>query len=370
MRVARITESAEIGSLADGWNCLTRANPLRSWQWLATWWKYYGGDRELYVLAVYNDDNLLVGLAPLFREQRGSTGQVLQWLGAGDVCTDYMTILTSHEYEQSAISTLSDWLVDHSNDPDHGWDLIELEGVAENDTSLTSFIALLDEKGCATHCRKDLCCWRLPLAESWESFLASMSKSRRKKIKKWQRALTENPSLSVHRARNEDELTNGMRSFVDLHQRRRTSLGEPGCFACDTFTGFLHESAHRLFATEMLELFWLEHIGRPVAAEFDLVDGDTIYGYQSGIDPEALQYSPGNLLGTAIMRHGIETERTTYDFLRGNERYKQWWKATPLQLLHFRIAANRVGPQIRQGVWTAGVAVKSWVKGGLNLAGM
>jgi len=101
MRVTRLTTSEELEALADSWNCLTRAVPFRSWQWLATWWKHYGDGRELYVLAVHNDDGVLIGIAPLFRERQTTGGLVLNWLGSGEVCTDYVTILSAHEYEKA-----------------------------------------------------------------------------------------------------------------------------------------------------------------------------------------------------------------------------------------------------------------------------
>jgi CelD/BcsL family acetyltransferase involved in cellulose biosynthesis len=149
-----------------------------------------------------------------------------------------------------------------------------------------------------------------------------------------------------------------------------TSQGEPGCFASAAFSGFLHESAEQLLQSEMLELWWLEFDRRPIAAEIALVDGDTVYGYQSGIHPEALAHSPGNLLVTAILHHAIESGRKTYDFLRGDELYKQHWHAEPRQLLRCRVAANRPGSRLRHEVWTAGSTVKSWVKGRLNFAGL
>ena len=110
MQVTRVSTISELQQLARDWNCLTRGNPFRSWQWLATWWKHYGASRELYVLAVHNDDGVLVGIAPLFRERQTAGGLVLNWLGSGEVCTDYVTILSSHEYQGAVRAVLATWL--------------------------------------------------------------------------------------------------------------------------------------------------------------------------------------------------------------------------------------------------------------------
>ena len=59
MYVDRITTWPQLAAIGADWNALAGGMPFRSWDWLATWWKHYGGQRhggrELYVLAVYAD---------------------------------------------------------------------------------------------------------------------------------------------------------------------------------------------------------------------------------------------------------------------------------------------------------------------------
>lgn len=370
MRVTRLTTSEELDALAPSWNCLSRGVPFRTWQWLATWWKNYGSGHELYTLAVHTGEDVLVGLAPFCRERHPTNGNVLSWLGSGEVCSDYLTILSSHEYEEAVGAALATWLIEHSSHREHAWDLLKLDGITTADSGLTGFVDILSAGGCSLHRRSDVSAWRIPLPPDWATFLANYSKSRRKHIRRWYRTVTEDPVFKVHLVSTPGELARGMQVLVDLHQRRFISRGEPGCFASTQFSDFLHESAERLLQSEMLELWWLEMDGRPIAAELDLTDGNVVYAYQSGVDPVSLEHSPGNLLATAVLHYAIENGRHSYDFLRGDEAYKQQWKATPVELLRCRVAANRVGSQLRHGVWTAGATLKDWVKGGLTLAGL
>ena len=67
MTVDFITTWEGLAGLEEPWNVLAGGMPMRSWDWLATWWKYYGvaarhtpnhdaprlADRKLHVLAVY-----------------------------------------------------------------------------------------------------------------------------------------------------------------------------------------------------------------------------------------------------------------------------------------------------------------------------
>ncbi len=82
--------------------------------------------------------------------------------------------------------------------------------------------------------------------------------------------------------------------LVDLHQRRRKSLGEPGCFASNSFYDFHRDVAERLLKRGQLRLSWLTLDGMPAAAEYHFAD--RIATLTDGVisDKEALRYTfPG-----------------------------------------------------------------------------
>ena len=81
--------------------------------------------------------------------------------------------------------------------------------------------------------------------------------------------------------------------LIELHQKRRQSLGDPGCFSDPVFTKYHREVMERFFALGRLRLQYVLLEGRPVAIEYGLVGGNTIYFYQSGIEPEILDERPG-----------------------------------------------------------------------------
>lgn len=80
LEVFQLSTLAEFASLRLRWNELTAGIPLRSWEWLEKWWRIYGntsreypfkGDsaqslvhKELYLLAVFEAPDRLVGIAP------------------------------------------------------------------------------------------------------------------------------------------------------------------------------------------------------------------------------------------------------------------------------------------------------------------
>jgi CelD/BcsL family acetyltransferase involved in cellulose biosynthesis len=390
MRVARLTTLEDLNAVASRWNALAEV-PFRSHDWLASWWRHYGAGQELYVLAVIDqrdagaldsrdadapiavDGPALIGLAPLYLERSASRGRVLKLLGAGDVCSDYLGLLTAPGRETEATSALAQALID-ANSPDAAaagasWDLLELSGVAADDANVARVVGHLVEDGAQVHRREGPSCWRIELPPRWDDLLESMSKSHRKQIRRVERRLLETGRAVLHTA-DEDRLERGMEILVDLHQRRRRALGQPGCFASPAFAGFLCDAAPRLLTSGRLELHWIELAGRPVAAEFHLVGEGLVYAYQAGVEPEVLEEEPGRLINVATLRRSVERGRRGFDFLRGDEPYKAHWRAAPRAMLELRVVPSAASARLRHGVWMAGDTVKQLIKTGLNLTGM
>lgn len=371
MHVRRITSLNEAFALASRWNLLTRNVPFRGWEWLSSWHNHFGADGELCLIVAEDDRGELLGLAPWRLHSHGLRGRVLEFLGSGSVCSDYLSLLSTVEHEDAVVAQIAQWLVEAARGPEpaNRWDLLELSGVAAADGAVVRLTDRLQEAGCAVYRRAGLNCWRIELPQTWEEYVGGLSKSHRKQVRRLERRLNETDDAVLRTAHGPEQVGQGMRILVDLHQRRRRSLGQPGCFADRRFHDFLHEAAERLAERDSLRLHWLELHGKPVAAEFHLVGGDGVYAYQAGVDPDSLDEEPGRLITVATIQHAIEEGRRWFDFLRGDEPYKAHFRASPVECVETHVAAPRAASQIRHGVWAAGDAMKLLIKSSLGLAG-
>ena len=134
--VRRILTADDMAAVAGGWNRLAGDIPFRTWDWLATWWPYYElRNTELCVLAVENEAGDLVGLAPWFIESTALRGRVIQFLGSGEVCTDYVSLLSSPEREEEVAHAICDWF---SGEGSASWDVIKLSGAEANDPAIAA----------------------------------------------------------------------------------------------------------------------------------------------------------------------------------------------------------------------------------------
>ena len=88
------------------------------------------------------------------------------------------------------------------------------------------------------------------------------------------------------------------------------------------FHDFHHEIAQRLLATGQLRMSWVDVDGCTVVAEYQYVGPTTNYSYQSGVDPDRLDVSPGHIGNFYAIGRELTRGRRYFDFLRGDEPYK------------------------------------------------
>lgn len=387
-RVVRFRSLDDGAVRADDWDRLAHGVPFRSWAWTSYWWRHYGdgqdrqgGNRSLFTLGVVDPAGSLIGIAPWYVESSLAEGRVVRFLGTGEVCSDYLSVLCAPGMEDMVGAALADWLAAvHAREAGRGadrgqdgrdqdrWDLVELTGVDAEDTAVERLARELEGRGYTVHRRDGPSFWRIELPSDWDEYLARLSKDHRKRVRRLLRGVLASGRVEAHRAERLDDLAEAQDVLVDLHQRRWRSLGEPGCFASSRFAAFHRGVMADLLRSGQLHLQWLELDGRPIAAEYALAGDGVIYAYQSGVDPDALEHSPGRLSHIVMLREAIEQGYRAVDLLRGDEPYKPHWRARPRPSVEIRVVPDRAGAQLRHGLWRVGTGMKDWIKGGLRTA--
>jgi hypothetical protein len=398
MHIHLLKSIEEIEPYADDWDRLAEGVPFRSWTWLSHWWHCYapeespdfslsenliapirhpfvklgfsaqrkpGPTSTLAVLAVFDETDTLIGIAPWYVDHTVANGRVLRMLGTGEVSSDYLSLLCNHGMEEQIIEAITDFLMQGPGDhPDEGlhWDMMLLDGVDFEDHAINRLAEHLSGHECTVYRREGLNCWRINLPTTWEEYLALLSKKYRKQIRHLEADYLDNGRAVLSDIERIDDLPWAMDLFIDMHQRRRQMLGEPGCFASRQFETFIRGVLPELMRHGNLQFHWLELDGRPVAMEYHLTGGGVLYAYQVGIDPDALEFQPGKLLNIAIIRHAIEHGYRAFDFLRGDEPYKAHFRATARPNLEVRIVPNRTTALFRHNLWLAGRQIKNWLK--------
>lgn len=187
MHVHRISRIADLTSCVDDWNRLSADHPFVSWDWLSTWWKHYGIERDLYCLVVQDHFGGVVGLAPWFIESSATRGRRIKFLGSGHVCSDYMRILTLDTDTERVSQAVALWLKQANDSPQDceadGWDFLSFEGIRQGEPSLVCLRQQLEALGYKSDDDQAMNCWRNHLGNDWDSYVAQLSKNHRRKVR-------------------------------------------------------------------------------------------------------------------------------------------------------------------------------------------
>jgi CelD/BcsL family acetyltransferase involved in cellulose biosynthesis len=285
-------------------------------------------------------------------------GNVLRWLGSGEVCTDHLSLICRPEDRERVATEVAEALTSQCDE----WDRFDLNAVDVDDYAMMALVAHLEDRECIVSRQPADSCWVLDLPASWDDYLAGISKSHRKQLRQSERRMIESGRIEWHTVTNANEFETAWPVLVDLHQRRRQSLCEVGCFASRAFHDFHHDVARRMLERGQLRMSWLALDGAPAAAEYHFADAQTTYAYQGGVDPERLSAEPGRLSTILCLRRAIEERHNRFDFLRGDEPYKAHWRAEPRATHDYRVVPNRRLARLRGRVLTFTGAVTDWVR--------
>jgi CelD/BcsL family acetyltransferase involved in cellulose biosynthesis len=365
MRVDRITY-ADFAGLADCWDCLTRGVPFRSWTWVDAWWRHYRRGREFCVLTVRDDLGQLVGAAPWCFEETKARGRVLRFLGSGEARGENLSLLATAEHEDAVAQAIAHWLMHASeHKPDH-WDLLALERVVVEDRMLMKLLHALNREGCSTYRSADEQCWRIDLPSEWDAYLASMSKSHRKQIRRTEQGV-QLSALTVHASADTAGAQPGFDLLRELHQERAASLNEPGLFASGAFCEFYRDVMPRLLAQQRLQLHWVAHGDKPIAAELYLLGSAVSYGYLAGLAPDALDLEPSRVLHLAVIKQAIAEGQYRLENSHGDQPFKAHWRAQSHMVTDLHVVPPSTRAQVRHGAWRVSETMRHLLRSGFMM---
>ncbi|MBN2293690.1 MAG: GNAT family N-acetyltransferase [Pirellulales bacterium] len=367
MRIVRFTTFEELLPYSGQWNRICGTVPFRSWDWASTWWQYYGqhwdASRELFVLGVFDDFDNLVGLAPWYIERSVAFGRLARFLGSGEVCSDYLDVLSQPGLENQVAATLADWFAANLSEY---CDRVEMTAIDSSGSMVEKLVEYMGKDVCTVHRRQGDRCWRIVLPRSVEEYVSRLSKNGRKPFHRIEHRLLGTGRTVLRTAQTAEEVAESMEILIDLHKRRFMFKGRQTSYGSERFWNFHRDLAQRMLRSGHLLLHVLDIDGVPAAAEYQFAGGGTRYAYQAGIDPDRLKLSPGRVIMVALVRWAISQGYHTLDLMRGDEAYKAHWRAKPHECLEIRIVPSRIAPQFRHSMWLAGTNTYSWLQEGVK----
>ncbi len=343
MQIDLITEITAVDAIRHDWNRLAGDNPFLHWEWLRPWWKNFAADQQLYVLAGRDSAGDVIGLAPWFKAKSDLLGQTIQFLGSGKACSDHLTLLCRDTDSEAFATSCADWLhsANDGTDPCRRWDYLEFLGVDQEDSSMHRLGNALTQIGYSVTPTPGQACFAIDLSDGWDSYFSQRSSSSKRQLRKLQATLDQ-PHVHVEVFTTPEALEANWLNFVELHQRRRCSMDDRGCFDHPGFDEFLKEATLELAGQQLARLYMVFAGDIPIGVSHTVSLGDTLFNYQSGMDPDYEQLQPGFLALLSVLNDMESNGFKHLDLMRGEEPYKERWRARRTSTVELRVPARRV----------------------------
>jgi CelD/BcsL family acetyltransferase involved in cellulose biosynthesis len=331
LTLRKITKTQDFALLQPDWEKLTQ-EPMQSFAWNFSWWQHLGGDANLHLYCLQRDGEL-IAIAPLYRDKWLSQNR-LRFLASGDACTDYVQLIGDPKWHHDFAGLIADDLATTEL-----FSVIELEGVTDSYVADELNRKLRDNHW--SYAKPIEQSWVLDLPGDWDEFFFSCSKSLKRKIRSAQKRL-DSGQCRIESTLDGLDRELALSTLIELHQMRFVDKGEPGVFSEKGFTNFFSQAVGKLISQGQAEILVAYGDEKAIGAHILLHTPDGPQYYQGGIDVQQMKLEPGHLLFTFAIRRAIAAGKSRYDFLRGNEPYKQFWGASAKPLWTVRYVANKL----------------------------
>ena len=361
MQLQLITDLDVILKSESNWNSVATEGPMLSWDWMAAWLEHFSHEATPAVIVATDDNGKWVGIAPFCIEGTSSFIRKLRFISSGKACGDYMKLIVNGDNAGRFAEQVADFLVANIGQGKllGTIDVIELEGHATDCPETMYFCELLVAMGFSMNAQDIESCWAVSLGETFEELSSSVSKSLRRKIKAANKRLADESTHIIEAT--VETFDTVWDTFVDLHQRRRISLGQAGCFADSNFSSFLKQTTRCKIASDTASLIQINREQQPLAAMLLFHDNSQTMMYQSGLDPDRKQLEPGYQMIVVALKHSVERSQIKFDFLRGDEPYKTRWNTEQIRLAKVRLVPGKLTARLKDSTWRIGKSIKDCV---------
>jgi CelD/BcsL family acetyltransferase involved in cellulose biosynthesis len=324
MRLEIIRTPDELDNLADEWNdllscCSASHVPFLRHEYLTAWWKTLGGGEwsqgELFVVTAREEEDALVGVAPLFFTNNREGEPALLLIGSIEI-SDYLDLIC----RLNSLPQFIDQLLDLLASPlAPAWKALDLYNLPDYSPTLTTLQEAAEKCGWTYQQLPLQKSPYIPLPGDWDTYLAGIDKKQRHEIRRKIRRIEEGPiPVNWYIVADESSLDQEIDDFLTLMAQDP----EKDRFLTQVMRSQMRSAVHAAFKAGWLQLAFLEADGEKAAGYLNFDYNGHIWVYNSGLNFKFRELSPGWVLLGYLLQWANEHQRAAFDFMRGDEDYK------------------------------------------------
>ena len=306
---------------AHEWNALVESSitdvPFLRHEYLSQWWQTLGGGEwkqaEL-VLVSASENGRLIGIAPLFKADYDGRAALL-FVGSIEV-SDYLDLIVRAEDLPRFLSGLIDFLASSGTCSGLPFDWYNLP---DSSPTLAALKAESERRGWNYHEEIYRPTPRIALTGDFETYLAGIEKKQRHEIKrKMRRAMEDERDVRFYIVEDASTLDAEIDDFFKLMVQDSNKAG----FLTDAMRTQIISTLKSAFEHGYLWMAFLSVDGVKAAGCVNFDYKNKLWGYNSGVNRDLMELSPGWVLLGHQIQWACEHGRYEFDFMRGDEDYK------------------------------------------------
>ena len=306
---------------AHEWNALVESSitdtPFLRHEYLSQWWQTLGGGEwkqaEL-VLVSASENGKLIGIAPLFKADYEGRAALLL-VGSIEI-SDYLDLIVRAEDLPRFLSGLIDFLASSGTCSGLPFDWYNLP---DSSPTLAALKAESDRRGWNYHEEIYRPTPRIALTGDFDAYLAGIEKKQRHEIKrKMRRAMEDERDVRFYVVEEASTLGAEIDDFFKLMIQDPNKAG----FLTDAMRTQVTATLKSAFANGYLWMAFLSVDGVKAAGCVNFDYKNKLWGYNSGVNRDFMELSPGWVLLGHQIQWACEHGRYEFDFMRGDEDYK------------------------------------------------
>jgi len=278
----------------------------------------FGNKKELFI-CVGRKYREIIGIAPFMKEHKA-----LRLIGDPDLC-DYGDFILREGDEIRFLEMLFTYLKSKEIEE------IDLGRIPAN-SRLYKALDTSDKKGVCkllTGNRENL--YILDLPETWDTYLNMLSSKERHEIRRKFRRLFNAGEIEF---RDDIPHNEAIDIFISLFKMNRPDKAE---FMDKEREAFFRTLVKEMGVHGLLRLYTLFLNQTPVASVMCIDDRESLYLYNNGYNKAFGYLSVGLLSKILVIKKGIHQRRKRFNFLRGDEAYKQRLGGKAEELIHCKV---------------------------------
>jgi CelD/BcsL family acetyltransferase involved in cellulose biosynthesis len=323
MHIAIIRTLPELISLEKEWNDLLAISashvPFLRHEYITAWWQGLGGGEwsrgELYVVTARQDQGELMGIAPLFITNNRDGEPALMLIGSIEI-SDYLNIITRPEDTSVFLEALLQHLI---GDQAPGIHLLDWYNLLESSPTVSAMQAAAEKLGWSYSQQLLQHCPYIPLPGDWEKYICNIDKKQRHEIRRKMRR-SEEYYLPVRWYITDEG--NKLEQEVDDFLQLMANDPDKAKFLTPAMRAQMHSIVQAAYKAGWLQLSFIEVNGKKAAGYLNFDYMNHIWVYNSGLDFQYSELSPGWVLLGYLLEWANEHQRQYFDFMRGDEEYK------------------------------------------------